>query len=312
MSSIEKQSKMNARIATGITAILVLLALFFITFKVDAKHNDDEEGILVNFGTSKVGSGAVQPQSKAEKYLPKEELDKPIDNPTKVNPPPPAKAKSTSQPKVSNDKRVLTQKEETVKITEKKTSERPEKKMIKETKVEESNKNTEVKNVNNNSTSDNTSTSESTSTNESTATAQPAVNRRALYPGKQSNQSKGEGNDTAAGDKGQTDGSPDKGAYEGRNSGLGESGIGWALSGRKMIQSPTLSDQSNLEGKITVSIKVDQNGRVLATSLSRPTTISNNQLIQKALKAAKNAKFDVNKSASEEQFGTITFVFKVR
>jgi len=160
--------------------------------------------------------------------------------------------------------------------------------------------------------SDNQNTS-NTPSQPTTPVAKPAPKQpERTYGGKSNVPSAGEGNDSQAGDKGQIDGSPNKGAYEGTNSGLGDSGVGYNLSGRKLVQPPTVTDNTNIEGKVTVNIKVDQNGKVITASLGKPTTISNNALIQKSIQAARRAKFDANKSASEEQFGTMTFVYKVR
>jgi len=65
-NTLDKEADRKAKIATGITALLLLIAFIFITFSVDAKQEDEkEEGILVNFGTSNVGSGRIQPQQKA-------------------------------------------------------------------------------------------------------------------------------------------------------------------------------------------------------------------------------------------------------
>lgn len=304
----EAEASNKARVSTIVVALLLLICLFLVSFSIREQEKiDEEEGILVNFGTSNVGSGEIQPQDIAEK----------------VSPPPPPKVAQpiASTPvipkvKVKTQKEILTQKTETAKIQEKKTPKKPvkkvEKKPVKETpkkrtetktEVKKPTKTTDVKNTNQNSeNSDSNSTSEQT----------PTINKRALYPGKKKVNSSSEGNDNGKnGDKGQIDGSPEKDSYTGKNSGLGKNGVGYALAGRKMVEAPSLKDKSNIQGKVTIKITVDQNGQVISASLGRPTTISDNTLINKAIAAAKQAKFDKNREAAEEQFGTMTFIFKV-
>lgn len=296
-NQVTEESRNKARIATAITAILVFISLFVITFSVNAKKNDDEEGILVNFGTTDFGSGDVQPQQKNDIPVVEPIVEPKISEPS-------ANQKAAPKQKISEPvktKPTLTQSEETAVLDKNKKKVTTPDKTSKKTTPDKSTENDTGKD-----------TKTSPSTDQTNQKKDPEVNKRALYPGKTTVNSGGEGNDSKAGDKGQRDGSPEKGAYEGTNSGLGKSGVGYSLSGRKLINAPAVEDNSNIEGKITISIKVDQNGKVIAASLGTPTTISNNALVQKAIAAAKQAKFDANKTASEEQFGTITFVFKVR
>ncbi len=297
-TSSTPESKQRASIATVITAILVFISLFLITFSVDAKKNE-EEGILVNFGTSTIGSGDVQPEHDSEQAnVPEQsqELEKQVNQEVKAK----TAAPKPSEPKTVKNEELLTQNEETAVVK------KPEKK-----KKTTTPKKTSEKTSPKDDTGQDSNTTKATEASNDTK-EQPKVNSRALYPGSKNVNSKGEGTDNKAGDKGQTDGSPSPGAYEGKNSGLGKSGVGYSLSGRKIIKSPTVQDNSNLEGKITINIKVDPKGNVIAASKGRPTTIENNSLLQKCIQAAKQAKFDQKKTASEEQFGTMTFVFKVR
>lgn len=304
----ETEASNKARVSTIVVALLLLICLFLISFTIrEQKQVEEEEGILVNFGTSNVGSGKIQPQDIAEK----------------ISPPPPPKIAQpipstpvTPKVKVKAQKEILTQKAETVKLKEKKkpkkTVKKVEKKPVKETPKKPTKTKAEVKKPTTTAEVKNTKQSSENSDSNNTSEQKPTINKRALYPGKKKVNSSGEGNDAGAtGDKGQIDGSPQKGAYTGRNSGLGKSGVGYALAGRKMVQAPSVQDKSNIQGKITVKITVDQNGKVTDASLGRPTTISDNSLIKKAIAAAKQAKFDKNREAAEEQFGTMTFIFKV-
>ena len=280
----DKKATNNARIATVATALLVLLGLFFISFTIADNDEEQEEGILVNFGTLDVGSGDIQPEQIADEYAEVEQEEEQV---KKV-----AQPKSEPTPTKQTKEEPIVQKEETVKITPKKDT-KPQPKPSQETKE----------------TNQTDKTQEAEKTQEA---AKPSVNKRALYPGSKNNNSTGEGQTGDPGDQGSTSGVPDKGAYEGTSYGQGKDGVQYSLRGRKMIGPPSLSDNSNAVGKITVKIKVDQNGNVIDASLGTPTTISSSSLINKSIAAAKRAKFDQNKQATEEQFGTITFVFKVQ
>ncbi len=98
---------------------------------------------------------------------------------------------------------------------------------------------------------------------------------------------------------------------QGNPAGSGTSGgHGWSLAGRSLIGSlATPSYPSNVEGKITVSIRVDANGRVTSTSISSPTNISDAQTRRSALNAAKSTRFS---SGSGISVGTITYNFRLK
>lgn len=98
---------------------------------------------------------------------------------------------------------------------------------------------------------------------------------------------------------------------QGNPAGSGTSGgHGWSLKGRSLLGSLVTPDYSNnVEGKITVSIRVDANGRVTSASISSPTNISDAQTRNATLSAAKRTRFS---SGSGISVGTITYNFKLR
>ena len=97
---------------------------------------------------------------------------------------------------------------------------------------------------------------------------------------------------------------------QGNPAGSGTSGgHGWSLSGRSLVSK--LSDPvytKNVEGKITVNIRVDANGIVTNPTIGTPTDISDAQIRSAALSAAKKARFSAGSGVS---FGTITYYFKL-
>ncbi|HNX89147.1 MAG TPA: TonB family protein [Paludibacteraceae bacterium] len=110
----------------------------------------------------------------------------------------------------------------------------------------------------------------------------------------------GSGSGTTAGD-----------TRQGNPAGSGTSGgHGWSLSGRSLVGSlATPSYPSNVEGKVTVAIRVDANGHVTNASVGSPTTISDAQTRNAAVSAARNTRFSGGSGVS---VGTITYNFKLK
>lgn len=84
----------------------------------------------------------------------------------------------------------------------------------------------------------------------------------------------------------------------------------WSLTGRELIGSlvPPIYSR-NVEGKITVSIRVAPNGTVTNASISSPTTISDAETRNAALLAARKTRFS---SGSGISVGSITYNFQLR
>lgn len=69
--------------------------------------------------------------------------------------------------------------------------------------------------------------------------------------------------------------------------------IRYKIKGRKMIKAPVISNATEKHGRVVVKIEVDKYGNVLkAESGYVGSTTSDNYLKVKAMKAAKDAKFD--------------------
>jgi TonB family protein len=140
----------------------------------------------------------------------------------------------------------------------------------------------------------------------------PSINTRALYPGKSTGSAGGsQGNTGKPGDQGKVDGSRDS-----NNQGDGSTGgltgnPDFDMEGRTLTQKPTISDQSQTEGKVVVTVKVNSRGEVFsAVAGARGTTLTNSAIQKKCEQAALKARF--SPSNREEQEGTITFIFKLQ
>ncbi|HYV92612.1 MAG TPA: hypothetical protein VE978_12530 [Chitinophagales bacterium] len=255
-------------------AALLLLFLYLVLRPPFPPLSDS--GVFVNLGLVEVGSGDIQPQGTAEQ----------LQAPSPVTSAPSSKQK---------DENILTQEtKEDVPVMAKK---------------EDKKKNTSVlKNESN-----------KTSQKNAPAATPPKPKAKALYPGTQANNSTSEGTGSVKGDQGKPNGDVNGTSYSG-NPGMGNSGPGGSgggpqlgMSGRKIIFFPTIIDNSQKTGRVVVNIKVDKQGSVVwAKATQKGSTTTDSYLFQVAEDAALKTKVNADPSAAEEQFGTITYSFKVK
>ena len=88
-------------------------------------------------------------------------------------------------------------------------------------------------------------------------------------------------------------------------------GVWYELAGRGYISLPKPAFDKPVQGKIVVTIIVSREGKVIyAGTGTKGTTIQDIQLRQRAENTARKTIFTPVKEASEEQKGTITYVFE--
>lgn len=149
---------------------------------------------------------------------------------------------------------------------------------------------------------------------------QPQVNPRGLFPGAGATDSQSQGSGSAQGNRGHEGG---EGSTAG--SGLGGSGTGSGAAGdgsgggaeinlpdrRIAGRLPLPRYDEDIEGRIVVDITVDASGNVVRASVNmQGTTILNETLQSEAVEAARKSKFSA--AGPTEQFGSITYVFKLK
>lgn len=122
----------------------------------------------------------------------------------------------------------------------------------------------------------------------------------------------GEGQSRPGGNQGSPDGTP--GAPKGQGTGQGTDGIGFSLgNGRNMVQRPTVNLDQQKFGTVMVNITVDRNGNVIKASYRQQGSTTNDAyLIRISEEAARRARFSADNSAPDEQFGTMTFNYRIR
>lgn len=137
---------------------------------------------------------------------------------------------------------------------------------------------------------------------------EPIVDTKALYPGKKENKATNQGVTPGTGDQGKEDGNPNSNAFSG--GGIGTNGISYQLGGRTIAQIIKPKNETQQQGKVVVTIRVNRNGQVInATPGAKGSTTTNSYLFSKAKSAALKTTFEPNSSAPEIQIGTIVYNF---
>ena len=137
---------------------------------------------------------------------------------------------------------------------------------------------------------------------------QPTTNPKATFKGKKNGTGdEGKGTATGSGQAGSPDGTV--GAQGGNGKG---NGAGYSLGGRSLRGTlPVPSYQSAKEGNVVVRIKVDQNGNIVEVDAPHKGSYNyDNDMVREAKEAAKRAHFNADPSATEYQYGTITYRFR--
>lgn len=147
---------------------------------------------------------------------------------------------------------------------------------------------------------------------------EPEINKKALFPGKKKSQGGGsEGVTSGEGNQGKAGGNPNSTRYDGNpgNGGSGNggsgNGTGYSLKGRTASKLPTPNYNSSKEGKVVVKIWVDRNGNVVSAEPGDwGSTTTDARLMEQAKRAALQSKFTPDPNATEQQVGTITYIFR--
>ncbi len=278
------QERKNKTIGFVITAafhaLLLLLLFFYVITTPNPPFEDNAGGMAINFGTSDVGEGDVQPLT----YTPVQ---------TENN----IASDATSKP-VNTEESVVTQNEEdAVAMSDKKVKEKP----VLKPKPDE---NALFKPSKNPTT---------------VKTEKPKVDDNSLFkPGAfgTPNNSKGDGEGKGQGDQGDPNGDPNSKSYKGNGTGTGSgNGPGSGnvnLSGRTVMSRYVPKNPcEQTRGKVMISIKVNRRGQVVSANFSQGgSTTADDCLVNVATQAARKYEFDIKDDAAEIQTGTILFTFK--
>lgn len=141
-------------------------------------------------------------------------------------------------------------------------------------------------------------------------TEKPVVNTKALYSGKKNNNNTSQGISQGDGDQGKKDGDTNSKSYKGN--GLGYDGIAFNLGGRTISQVKKPVYDSQAQGKVVVTIRVNKKGKVISANPgAKGSTTTNSVLYARAKEAALKTTFDSKADAPNVQIGTIIYHFKL-
>ena len=274
---LDTENKRKSAAITGVLMSLLLVGIFFIGLKY--LDPPEEYGIAVNFGTSNVGRGEVQPtepvKSSVEEVV-QEEVE-------------PVKQVVENSPDVSEE--VITQNtEDAIAIKKKQEAQR---KADEAARLEKERLDAIAKKQ-----------------------AEEEAKKKkldALIGGVKNSEgtaSGGEGNDNQAGDKGKITGDPNANGYYG-NGGSGGGGD-YNLGNRKPLSKPKPDYICNEEGLVVVRIEVDRTGKVIkATPGVKGSTNTAQCLLTQAKAAALKTRWQADSKAQSKQVGTIKYRFSL-
>ncbi|MDT0677204.1 energy transducer TonB [Autumnicola musiva] len=266
-----KHEKKSFTITVTLHVLLILLLLFFGFTYLDPPP---ENGIAVNFGTSEVGSGNEQP-TEPVKSAPK-----------------------TSSPQVTPPEPEIKEEVVTQEIEEAPVIEEKKKKITTPVETKEPPKPKEEVPAKKPEPKPDKSTTDAMSS---------------ILNGPETNgtQTGGEGNDNAAGDKGDPTGDPNATKYYGNGAGLDGDG-NYRLSGRKALNKEKFVQDCNESGIVVVRIEVNQAGQVISARPGMKGTTNNATcLTDPAKRAAMATRFNSDPDAPSVQVGTIIYNFKL-
>ena len=319
MGFLDTKNKRKSAVLTSLIMSLLLVAIFF--FGLKYLDPPEEYGIAVNFGTSDVGQGNVQPKAPL----------KPAGNPVEANQ---EEVQEEAQEEIKEEvttKAEQTEVEESATTTEEVLTQETED-AIAIKKAEEARKKQEAEDRKKEEERLERERIEAERKEKERLEAERIERERqeAIAKKKAEEDAKkakldamiggvknasgteegGEGNDNQAGDKGKITGDPNASGYYG-NGGSGGDGD-YNLGNRKPLSRPKPDYICDEEGLVVVRIEVDQNGYVIkATPGVKGTTNSAECLKSQAKEAALKTRWNSDSNAPSKQVGTIKYRFSL-
>ena len=271
--------------SAGLTAVVaILLLLLFFMLGLTYYDPPISYGMEVNFGTLAQGSGEVQPTKSVQAI--EQPVEKPVEVEEKVEVTPPKESTEESI------KEVLTKKESTVVVPDKK-----EEVKLREAEEKEPEPEVEPEPV-----------KEVAKVSEATKSVVSNLLKNKTEDGEQT---QGEGDDLVQGDKGKLEGNPYSSSYY-NNYGLGGRGKGYGLNGRNLQSNGKVVQDCNQEGTVVVRITVNNNGEVVqAVPGVKGSTNTHPCLLEPARKTALLHKWFPDNNAPAEQIGFVVIQFKL-
>lgn len=278
LSLFDTDHKRKSAALTGVVMGLLVVGLFF--FGITYLDPPEEFGIALNFGTSDVGQGNIQPTEPlraASQEMVKEQQEAVEE---KVSQTAPKAAEEVLTQDTEDAYVIKKQLEAKKKAEEVARKERIQREAIAKQQAEELEKRRKLDAL-----------IGGVSNSNGTATG-------------------GQGNDNTAGDKGKITGDPNANGYYGNGAGGG--GGDYQLGNRKPVSRPKPDYICDEEGLVVVSIEVNVSGKVIkATPGIKGSTNTAACLLSQAKEAAMNTTWQPDANAPSKQIGIIKYRFSL-
>ena len=271
--------------SAGLTAIIgVLLLLLFFILGLTYYDPPVSYGMEVNFGTLTQGGGNFQPIKSVQTIKQADEKSTKVEEKEESTP----SKESIPEPV----KEVITEKESSVSIPEKKEKKKPLQPITE-------NKETELKSE---------PVKQVPKVSEVTKSMVSNLLKNKTQEG---DDIQGEGDDLIQGDKGKMVGNPYSSSYY-NNLGLASEGKEYGLNGRKLQTNGKVEQECNQEGTVVVRITVNNKGEVIQTEPGvKGSTNTHPCLLEPATKTALLHKWYADTKAPREQIGFVVIKFKL-
>lgn len=290
------------------TALLTVLLVLFFYIGLSYLDPPIESGISVNFGTTDLGSGNVQPNEPIRSQPqnqpePVKEVNPVVEEsqPEEATPSTPEEVKTENVVTQDNEESLVIKQQKEAEAKRQAEAEAEAKRQAEEEakrKAEaeaEAKRQAEVERVR----------------REQEAKRQNLDELMGGLNSSQGTATGGEGSDNQSGDRGQIDGNPYANSTYG-SPGAGTGGAGYGLSGRNLRSSDKFVQQCNEQGTVVVEIEVDRSGNVVKTSPGvKGTTNTAQCLLDAASKTAQSYKWNADSNAPVRQIGFVVVNFKL-
>ncbi len=305
MSYLDTPHKKKSAVLTTIIMGLML----YLIFNFGMKYFDppEEYGIAINFGTSNVGSGDVQPTEPLQSASSPEEVieEEVVEEETPEEIVEEVQEVAESAPESAAEDVATQDSEETIRIKKQKEAKKRVRDAERKVKEAERQKQLEVERKE----------QQKKTAAEKKRKAQAAKRKSldAMMGGLNNSDGTangGEGDDNQAGDKGQLDGNPYGNSYFGSGSGRGNRS-GHGLNGRTLkSKSQGIKQDCNEYGTVVVKIVVNKNGRVVdAKPGVKGSTNTAPCLMAPAKKTAEAFTWTADSKAPSKQVGFVIVKF---
>lgn len=285
-----KKSKLYGLIGSTLSSTILLLVLWFVVLSVPSSN--ENEGFLVSFGDSfDAGGGGNEASTVNVKPSTNNEAVSKVKKTTTVSKPTVSNSKEVVTEKNPTNEKVFTQTENSVSIAEQKEKERVRKEQN-AFRIQQAETNKRI-------------VDQKHKQDEAIAKANQM---NGVFGNGGSGSGSGGGHGTGIG-KGTGSGSGS--GTQGNPAGKGTNGVGATLNlgNRKYLGNLVKPNYpKDVEGKITVNIRVDENGVVTSTSIGSPTTISDSEMRRDAMSAANKTRFTAGKNI---ETGSITYNYRL-